>query len=262
MKSKSITLALVATSVLAASSSHAALSIGTSPITLNFNNLDTNFGGAYNSSGGSTVFPVNTTTGTAPIVIYSGANGTEFTVSNNDFSPGGVYSNTAVYSNSNSFRALRDGLTSDLSLGVKESATRNFILLLRNNTGVTVPAWNLAYDIEQYSKGGSASTFSFSYSLDGTSFVTTNLTGATLVTADNATPIDVNLASVLSTSRNGVISESVANGGDIFFRWTYTHASGTSTHMGIDNIVVTAIPEPSAALLGAFGALALLRRRR
>lgn len=32
--------------------------------------------------------------------------------------------------------------------------------------------------------------------------------------------------------------------------------------IGIDNIVITAIPEPSTALLGAFGMLALLRRRR
>lgn len=39
-----------------------------------------------------------------------------------------------------------------------------------------------------------------------------------------------------------------------------TGSSGTSSY-DLDGISVTAVPEPSAAILGAFGALALLRRR-
>jgi uncharacterized protein (TIGR03382 family) len=35
-----------------------------------------------------------------------------------------------------------------------------------------------------------------------------------------------------------------------------------STVANIDNLSITAIPEPSAALLGGLGLLALLRRRR
>ena len=262
MKIKSTLLAFAAFSALGAVSSHGALLIGTSPITLNFDNLNTNFGGAYNSTGGSSTFPINTTTGTAPIVIYSGTGGTEFTVSTTDFNPGGVYSNTGTYSDSNSVRAFRDASTLDLALGVKDSANRQFVLSLRNATGATASSWAVAYDIEQYSKGASATVFSFSYSLNGTTFITTNLTGAANVVGNNTAPVDANLASVISTARTGTITESIANGGDIFFRWTYDHQAGTSNHMGIDNIVVTAIPEPSTALLGAFGVLALLRRRR
>lgn len=256
-------LPLIAISLFAAivQSTNAALLISTSPVTLNFNNLNTNFGGAYNSSGGSSVFPT-VTLGTTPITIYSGAGGVEFTVSNNDFSPGGVYSNTGTYSNSNSMRALRDGSSTDLAIGVKNSATIDFTLIMRNNTGATVGSWNVDYLVEQYSKGASASTMGFSYSLNGTTYITTNLTGGANVVANNTTPVDVNLGSVLSTSRSAVVTESVAAGADIYFRWRYSHISGTSVHMGIDDITVTAVPEPEAALLGGIGLLGLLRRRR
>lgn len=37
---------------------------------------------------------------------------------------------------------------------------------------------------------------------------------------------------------------------------------GGDNGLSFDNIVVSAIPEPSAALLGGLGVLALLRRRR
>jgi hypothetical protein len=262
MKRKSIILAAMAFSALGAVTSQGALLIGTSPITIDFNNLNTNFGGAYNSTGGSSVFPINTTVASAPVTIYSGTGGVEFTVGSTDFLPGGVYSNTGTYSNSNSFRALQNGSLSDLALGVKDSATRTFTLWLKNNTGATVPTWNVAYDVEQYSKGSSATTFSFSYSTNGTTFVTTGLSGAATVTANTSAPVDVNLASVISTSRTGVITQSIANTSDIYLRWTYTHIGGTSPHMGIDNIVITAVPEPSTALLGGLGLLALLRRRR
>ncbi len=262
MKFKSSLLAITAAFPLSVSTANAAILISSSPVTLNFNNLNTNFGGAYNSTGGTATFPT-VTPGTAPITIYSGAGGTEFTVSNNDFSPGGVYSNTGTYSNSNSIRALRDAATSDLAIGVKDSGTRDFTLIMRNNTGSTVGAWNVDYLIEQYSKGASATTFGFSYSLNGTTFVTTNLSGGANVVANTTTPIDTNLSSVISTTRSAVITEEIANGADIYFRWKYTHIGGTSTHMGIDNITVTAVPEPqSAALLGGLGLLGLLRRRR
>lgn len=254
---------LIIASIFGASTAlvDAALLISTSPVTLNFNNLNTNFGGAYNSTGGSSTFPT-IVLGTAPIVVYSGAGGTEFTVSNNDFNPGGIYSNTGSYSNSNSFRALQDGSSADLAIGVKNSTGIEFVLIMRNNTSSTVGTWNVDYFVEQYSKGASASTMSFSYSLNGTTYITTNLTGGANVVANNTTPVDTNLATVISSSRSAVINESVAANSDIYFRWRYAHVSGTSVHMGLDNITVTAIPEPGSALLGGLGLLGLLRRRR
>ncbi len=42
--------------------------------------------------------------------------------------------------------------------------------------------------------------------------------------------------------------------------WSQNHGEG-GTHVAFDNVRLTAIPEPSAALLGGLGCLLLLRRR-
>jgi len=264
MKIKSFIFAASGFSLFSPHLVEAALVVGTSPVTLNFNNLNTNFGGSYSATGGTTTFPVNTTTGTAPIAIYSGANGVEFFVSTNDFNPGGVYSNTGTYSNSNSIRALQTASTTDFAIGVKDSANRSFVMPVRNGTGVTIPTWKVDYFVEQYSKGASATIISFSYSLDsGVTYITTGLTGGANVVANTTAPIDVNLSSVISTSRTATITASVVNGSEIWFRWLYDHQTGTSMHMGLDDITVAAIPEPNAAaLLGVLGMFGILRRRR
>ncbi len=44
--------------------------------------------------------------------------------------------------------------------------------------------------------------------------------------------------------------------------WSQNHGTEGGTHVAFDNVRLTAIPEPSAALLGGLGLLALLRRRR
>lgn len=48
----------------------------------------------------------------------------------------------------------------------------------------------------------------------------------------------------------------------VFFRITYSGATANSGNNRIDNIQINAVPEPGAALIGAFGMLGLLRRRR
>ncbi len=43
--------------------------------------------------------------------------------------------------------------------------------------------------------------------------------------------------------------------------FAFRQATGIGT-MTVDNLTVTHVPEPAAALLGAFGVIGLLRRRR
>ena len=55
----------------------------------------------------------------------------------------------------------------------------------------------------------------------------------------------------------------VANGSTIQIGFDYSH-NGSSDSFGVSDLTLNgdAVPEPSTALLGAFGALMLLRRRR
>ena len=240
------------------------MSFGT-PITVNFNNLNTNFGSTYNSSGGSSTFPTAQTV-TNPFTIYSGSTNPALVVTAfNDFDPGGVYSNTGSYSDANSWRALQNGSSNDYSLGLKNSGTARFVLRLQNNTLSALDTWSISYDVEQYSQGASATTFTFDYGLSPTgTWITTGLIGGAAVTATTgAVGSGVNLGTVLSTNRTATISSSIAAGAEIFLRWNYNHGSGTSPHMGIDNIVVSAVPEPTTwALIGIGSAFALWRTRR
>jgi len=258
---KILTIIGLAAVTLAGAQAQLVYGTNNSILTMNFNNLNTDFGGAYNASGGSTTFP---TSGT-PTTIYSGASNPALVTSYNDFTPGGVYSNTGLYSNANSMRALQDGSSSDFALGLKDSANRTITLRLQNTTGGILNAWTIGYNVEQYSKGGSATIISFNYSLNGSTFVTTNLSGGANVVANNTAPIDVNLASVISTARTATISESIANNAEIYVRWTFDHQTGTSAHLGIDDVTINAVPEPTTSLLIGLGSAFMLwnlRRRR
>jgi len=227
-------------------------------ISINFDNLNTNFGDAHTASGGSSLFPTATdATGTNPTTIFTG-----LTFSNDDFNPGGIYSNTDSYNSSNGARALRDGSSSDLAFGLKDSTDRSITLQVQNSTGSTISQWSVSYAIEQYSQGGSATQFTLSYSLNGSSFTTTHLSGGSPFVSQ--TGADGNLSSVVATSMAATVSESVANGSSIYLRWTYNHDTGTSVHLGIDDISVSAIPEPStyAAIIGGVALLGAIWHRR
>ncbi|QTN33001.1 PEP-CTERM sorting domain-containing protein [Akkermansiaceae bacterium] len=88
-----------------------------------------------------------------------------------------------------------------------------------------------------------------SYSTDGTAFTPFG-TPYNPATSYAVQTIDLSSISALD------------NAATAFVRITFSGATGTTGNNRIDNVQINAVPEPSAALLGAFGALALLRRRR
>lgn len=76
---------------------------------------------------------------------------------------------------------------------------------------------------------------------------------ATFNVTDNTVTVSLN---------NTVIAENVAVTTNNVAPNAFRIYSISGSNIEVDNILITAIPEPSAALLGALGMLALLRRRR
>jgi hypothetical protein len=63
---------------------------------------------------------------------------------------------------------------------------------------------------------------------------------------------------------DNTIAAIVPNNGYLYLRWSGADVSGSGNRdeFGLDNIAITAVPEPAVALLGSLGMLGLLCRRR
>jgi hypothetical protein len=271
-------LALLAVAPLAHAQS--AVSLATlAPYTENFDDLNTAFpSGIYNTATATvtfgTTFPVVATNAGNPInavliqpgLTYSGlvANGGSGTTT--DFSTGGFYSRTGTYSNTNSARALReDTLSTDLAFGGKLGSAATLTAQFTNATGADIASWSVAYNIERYSDGTSATatTVAFAHSTDGTTYTPFGTDYA----SPTAAAANAQLASIASTGYTQNVPLLIASGASVYFRWTITDPAANGRHVGLDDLVVTpsAIPEPaaSAACLGlmALGCFMLRRRR-
>lgn len=86
------------------------------------------------------------------------------------------------------------------------------------------------------------------WSTDGLSY--TDLTTYSLGTSFAIQSFDFSSANALDNSST------------VFFRITLAGATSNSGNNRFDNIQINAVPEPTAVLLGGFGFIALLRRRR
>ena len=122
-------------------------------------------------------------------------------------------------------------------------------LRVQNSTGVAVGAWAISYDLFTFNNTNSSSTFNFEYS-------TTGVRAFTPVPAVNfSSPgaADAIPAWVSQGTKSATIAASVANTGILFLRWTSTDSSamgGTRDSLALDNISVSAVPEPTAFLFG------------
>jgi hypothetical protein len=193
---------------------------------------------------------------------------TGFAFTGNDYDPGGLYSNTGAYSNNNSTHALVDGLTGDRAFGERgpTSGSRFLNWTLTNGSGADISKFLVAWDVEQYSAAGRATTVNFNYRIGSSGpFITTGIVGTTLTTATTAATA-ANLATVLVTNRaiELELASALQQGQTITFGWSFNNGLGTGSnaHIGVDNLSVTAVPEPSSlALLGLIGAGGFAVRR-
>jgi len=134
--------------------------------------------------------------------------------------------------------------------------------IFTNNTGNTVSQIDLSYDILVWNDQGRANSFNFAWSTDDSSYTAVNGLDFTSPAAADGSP------SWVTTNRSTSITGlSLANGSSIYLQWRGDDASGSGSRdeFALDNLSVTAVPEPSSiALIALAGltAVGIARRRR
>lgn len=141
-------------------------------------------------------------------------------------STGGVYAFTVAAGN-NALGVQPGG--SDFTPG-------SFTLEITNNTGSSVVAIELSYNVWVYNDQGRGNTFNFSHSADGSSFTDISSLDFTSDIAADGAPSWVQEPRTITI--NGL---SIANGSSYFLRWTGNDAggSGSRDEFALDDIVVS-----------------------
>ena len=180
-----------------------------------------------------------------------------FSWTDSDFSPGGIYDASGSYVNSNSTYALTFGTSGDYAFGSKSptSGTDYLNWSFVNSTGGQLTSFLVSWDVEQYSAGGRATEIDFNYNSNSTGYTQDGIDGITLTIA--STGSNDNLSEVATTSRQVVVTLNtpLENGEEIRFGWGISNGSGSGSngHIGVDNLSVSAIaavPEAGSILLG------------
>lgn len=136
-------------------------------------------------------------------------------------------------------------------------------------TGGTTIDLTLSYTGEQWRLGTAARVdrLDFQYSTNATSLSTGTWTDVNAL--DFTAPVTVGTLGALNgnltanrLSISSTFTITVAESANFWIRWTDLNASGADDGLAIDDLSITAVPEPSTALLGCLGVLGLLRRRR
>jgi hypothetical protein len=123
-------------------------------------------------------------------------------------------------------------------------------LRVLNSTGTAQSQWSVSYDIFHFLEATASSSIDFSWA------VGTGTPGAFTPEATLDFDSPATTGSVWSSAINRSIvlnTPAIADGANLFLRWTISSTAGNNSQgdqLGIDNISVTAVPEPAAFLFG------------
>lgn len=132
--------------------------------------------------------------------------------------------------------------TSDRAIGFMTSgsyASPNSIMAeYENNTGGTITALAIAFDIERYRVNSAAAAVTFFVSTDGSSWVE-NTDGASGAFSTGTNTYTFSSGTTVSRSFN-ITGLSLANGSKYYLRWNFNTTGGNSQGLGLDNVSLTA----------------------
>lgn len=174
----------------------------------------------------------------------------------------GFYSRGGTYNEMNATYALVDSTISPgerafggkFAMGGNDVNTLTFTAI--NNTNAAITGFQLSWIVEQYSACINASTLAFSYSINNTTFVTSNITGDLPNAPATTSSLCGNLGSIGSTIKAITINATVPVGQSIRFRFSFNNPGSDNAHVGIDDFNMTAIIpcEVPSAQAGNFSA--------
>ncbi len=151
----------------------------------------------------------------------------------------------------------------DFTLGIQPTGgdfTPGFFTLrIANDTGFTVPAVEVSYDVYNFNDGSRANSFNFSWSLDNINYsFVSSLDFTSPETADGSPAWAKASRSTVLTGLNW------ENGSYIYFRWSGDDISGIGDRdeFALDNLTTTPIPIPSAVWLLGSGLITVVGLRR
>ena len=223
-------------------------------ISLSYHGLYTQDFDTLAISGTSSTLP----TGWAFVESGTNAN-TTYSANNGSSNTGNTYSFGAIDSED---RALGGLLSSSL--------IPTFGAAFTNNTGLTTIHLEISYFGEQWRLGatGRQDRLVFQYSTNATSLTTGDWISVPAldfggpITTGTLGPLDGNASANRANVSSTIFDINVAEAATIWIRWNDFNAAGADDGLAVDDFQIKAIPEPTSALLGGLGLLALLRRRR
>jgi hypothetical protein len=115
----------------------------------------------------------------------------------------------------------------------------DFTLRLQNNTGSVITELSISYDVYAYNDQGRSGTIDFAHDDDDSGYTIVNA----LNFDSNTTPDEWD-----GTSKPATLSGlNIGDGAFYYFQWIGDQLGGSGQHdeFAIDNISVTAVPEPS-----------------
>lgn len=134
----------------------------------------------------------------------------------------------------------------DIALGIQPTDSDwtpgAFTLRMQNNTGVTLTSLSVSYSIYLYNDEGRSSSFNFSHSFDNVNY--TQISALDFESPEMAGSSPVWAETSLDTTIAGL---SIGEGATHYFRWSGDDFSGSGgrDQFGLDNISITAVPEPA-----------------